>query len=67
MTPYNYAKNCYMNGKSASMLVMNAGGRFLICDGDWNILKTKVSYATSAEALHEITKVLDKTRKFIGA
>lgn len=48
------------------MCVMNAGGRFLICDGDWNFLKTKVSYATKDEAQAEISKALNRARKFIA-
>lgn len=66
MTPYNYAKKCYQNGKMPSLIPMNAGGRFLICDGDWNILYTKTSYGSRDEAQTEISKVLDKTRKFIA-
>lgn len=65
MTPYEYAKTCFRNGLFASMNVLPIAGRYLICDSDWNVLSTKVSYATADEARAVISKAKDRARRFI--
>lgn len=65
-TPYAYAKKCYSHGESPQLVVNAVGGVFLICDGDWNILETKGSFRTRLEALAEIEKTYNRTRKFIA-
>jgi hypothetical protein len=65
MTPYGYAKKEYLNGSFPVLSVLSVADKFLICDGDWNILETKTSFNSRDEALIVISKTLDKTRKFI--
>lgn len=65
MTPYGYAKKEYLNGKFPVFSVMPVADKFLICDGDWNVLEAKTSFSSRDEALSVISKILDKTRKFV--
>ena len=66
MTIYEYAKNCYLQGKYPAMYVRACADCFLVYDEDWGVLSgSSKSFKSFEQANKAIDAARNKARKFL--